>query len=663
MLNQRRLDILSKKDALALFTAMYQREGHPLTSLFHASAPRIVAAVGYHTYAVRLISAYAADTRPDLDQLALELEHDPTLALGIRNIDASEFLGAVFARSLDALPAEAHALILALGLVPATVLGRLATLALGAGIGLSTEDADNAVTLLARRAIITITAEGGQGGGDSVRVQLHPLMHAYAHQCAETQWTTEQQQASLDTLEAFFVEYTTTTTDAALASDEALIHAVIERAQDLEHREHLVALCIEMCIYWRDRSRIQAVLRYLPWGIAAAQTQATTDDERAKRRLASLQVALGDIYAATGRLTDAEHAYEANLAERRAVSDRQGQGAALNRLGQVAQKRGRLDEAADYFQQALLVVREVQDRQGEGDVLGYLGQVALLRGRLDEATDYFQQSLLIHREVQDRRSEGVDLSSLGQVAQGRRQLDRAADYFQQSLLIRREVQDRRGEGVVLSDLGKVAQNRRQLDRATNYFQQSLLIRREVQDRQGEGVVLNNLAFIAQNRGQLGKATAYFQQALVITREVQDRRMEGTILNNLGGVAQSRRQLDEAADYYQQSLLIRREVQDRRGEGVVLYRIAQLSEEMGVLAQAEEAHRESLAIAIELGLLPDIAPSQEGLAAFLMRHVPEQSRREACQLFAQAKANYQELGQSADAERMAERIRELGCETL
>ena len=79
-----------------------------------------------------------------------------------------------------------------------------------------------------------------------------------------------------------------------------------------------------------------------------------------------------------------------------------------------------------------------------------------------------------------------------------------------------------------------------------------------------------------------------------------------------------------------------------------------------MAQAEQAHRDSLAIALELGIAPDIAPSQEELAAFLMRHAPERSQREACQLLAQAQSIYHELGQTDDADRVAQRIRAHGC---
>ncbi len=82
--------------------------------------------------------------------------------------------------------------------------------------------------------------------------------------------------------------------------------------------------------------------------------------------------------------------------------------------------------------------------------------------------------------------------------------------------------------------------------------------------------------------------------------------------------------------------------------------------MGEITAAEDAHRASLAIALELGLLPDIAPSQEELAMFLMCHTSERAREEACHLLIQARAGYQELQQTDDAERVAESMRELGC---
>jgi tetratricopeptide (TPR) repeat protein len=87
------------------------------------------------------------------------------------------------------------------------------------------------------------------------------------------------------------------------------------------------------------------------------------------------------------------------LAIRRAVGDRAGEGTTLNNLGRLADDLGRKEEAARYYEQALAIRREVGDRAGEGTTLNNLGSLADALGRPEEAARYYEQALAIFDEI------------------------------------------------------------------------------------------------------------------------------------------------------------------------------------------------------------------------------------------------------------------------
>jgi tetratricopeptide (TPR) repeat protein len=149
-------------------------------------------------------------------------------------------------------------------------------------------------------------------------------------------------------------------------------------------------LCDGLRGFWRDTGRTRGGLAYLPWGIEAAERVATTDGESADRRqVANIAVYYGDILKGAGRLSEAEQAYQQDVALRQQIEDQQGVGVALSRLGVVAQQRGQLEAAERYYQQSLAICREVQDRQGKE------------RHELTTAEAYHRKSLAISVEVQN----------------------------------------------------------------------------------------------------------------------------------------------------------------------------------------------------------------------------------------------------------------------
>jgi tetratricopeptide (TPR) repeat protein len=159
--------------------------------------------------------------------------------------------------------------------------------------------------------------------------------------------------------------------------------------------------------FWRDTGRTRASLRYIPWGVVAAE--ALVGDRPVENQ---------DGPAAA-----------AALATWRERADTLFW--LLNRHGSALWAAGQLAEATQRLESCLDVARHAGLRRDEGVVLSSLGKVAAARDRLEEAEGYFQQSLAICREVQDRQGEGVDLAQLGLIAEERQQWDEAESYYRQ----------------------------------------------------------------------------------------------------------------------------------------------------------------------------------------------------------------------------------------
>ena len=74
---------------------------------------------------------------------------------------------------------------------------------------------------------------------------------------------------------------------------------------------------------------------------------------------------------------------------------------------------GQYEQAIDHYQQSLTIAREIGDRQGEGKALNNLGNAYNNLGQYEQAIDHHQQCLTIAREIGNRRGEGNALGSLG----------------------------------------------------------------------------------------------------------------------------------------------------------------------------------------------------------------------------------------------------------
>jgi tetratricopeptide (TPR) repeat protein len=558
----RALVSLNPDEALQLFAESLGRELAPSDDPTHderGTAERIVKALGYHPYAIKLAGSHAAHAGRDLATLAGELEN-PQHAIELPDGETPGAVALAFEQSTQDLPPGALRLFVALAAFATNAFGRQSALALGSALHLDQAKA-NLYQLELRSLIEPYALDAMPPGNARERLRLHPLLLAFAAQQFR-RWPAEEQHDAYLAVARFFTAYTASVPTAeqrALAPDVGNIQGALEWAQATGQGDLVAYLCQGMKEFWRVRWLTKATLRYLPWGIAAAEALAHASGAREERLLAAgLALTYGQVLQNIGRLDEAEQAFQTNLVIRRQAQDRRGESQVLVLLGELAYLRGDLPTADDYCHQALERLDGADDRASQADrasALSYLGEIALTRGHLAEADERFVQSLAICTALGDIQGESILLYNRGEIAWHHGQLPDALLYYQESLSRARyeQVQDRRAEAMNLGRLGDIARRQGQLGDAEHDYLTAMKICVETQDEPGQARLLDALGRLAMAQGEREQAETLYQQSLTMANKVQNRRSEGVAQADLGELAAVRGQLVDAEKHYRLSL--------------------------------------------------------------------------------------------------------------
>jgi tetratricopeptide (TPR) repeat protein len=445
------LEVMSPEEALRLFAQSYGRpDTLDLTRTERAAAEKIVKALGYHTLAIKLEGANAAELALDLGVIAGELEARPDRGLDLEDGETPAAVQRAFARSVEALPDDARRLFSSLAAFATAEFGRDAALALAAG--LQPPATENDLNLLVRRALLEASLNQQMPeASDRQRLRLHPLLRAYAGRGFAT-LPAAGRDAAASALAVYYAGYTNEVADVALVPDEENITGALEWAHARDEQSLVMRLCDGMRQYWRDRSKNRERRAYLPWGIAAAEAIVTATSPNGERLLlARLYSAYGEVQLLSGRTAEATSLMERSLGIRRDAGDQRGEGIVLSLLGDILRQRGDLAGAQANYERVLAIMREVGDTRGEGVALSLLGDILRQRGDLAGAQANYERVLAIMREIGDTREEGVALFKRGQVDEALGRDAEAEAHYQEGLTRLRTV-DEVGQVAVASEV-------------------------------------------------------------------------------------------------------------------------------------------------------------------------------------------------------------------
>jgi len=293
--------------------------------------------------------------------------------------------------------------------------------------------------------------------------------------------------------------------------------------------------------------------------------------------------------------------YKKYLKLTQVMGDRQGEGQALNNIGNACRNLGQYQQAIDFQQQSLAVAREIGDRQGEGVALGNLGIAYKNLGQYQQAIDLYQQCLSILEVIGDYQGKSYALGNLGIAYRSLGQFQESINSYQKTLTITRKISDHQGEGNALGNLGNAYYSLGQFQQAVGFYQKCLTVLRKIGDRQGEGNALGNLGNAYNNLGQLQEAIDCYQQYLAIAREVGDRQGEGNALVNTGETQRELQQYPESFVNSRAALEVFQEIGSPCGEAHALLNLAKLHHDTNDTTHALHLCQQALAIASDLGI--------------------------------------------------------------
>ncbi|MFI9508948.1 BTAD domain-containing putative transcriptional regulator [Nocardia sp. NPDC052566] len=258
------------------------------------------------------------------------------------------------------------------------------------------------------------------------------------------------------------------------------------------------------------------------------------------------------------RHVDAIDAYTVELHAAQALTDRDGEAAALINLGWVGWRQGDFERATGYSQRALDISRETGSGLFEARALNTLGNVARRRRDYGLAERYLLRSLELARAAGTRFGEANVLGNLGAVLAAMGRDDEACAHLDQALALQRESGTRFGEVMALQQLGLVSLRRNEFDRSRACYTQAVDLCRVLRNRGDEAVARNGLGAAARGAGELTEALAEHTAALALATEAghrleQAKAHEGLARTHrdLGAPDLARPHAEAARRYYEQ----------------------------------------------------------------------------------------------------------------
>ncbi len=303
----------------------------------------------------------------------------------------------------------------------------------------------------------------------------------------------------------------------------------------------------------------------------------------------------GEVAWERGELEAAERSFRVALESYRALGDRGGVAAALERRGRLFAVQGRYEAAMRDYDEALRAYRSLGDRRREALSLRSLGKALWRQGDDEAARRAFSESLAISRTIGDREGEADGLNGLGvvHIVRGdyeatRRAWEASASLYRDLGLERRAAMVMHNLGIMYLDLGDYAA-------AEHHLRASLESSRASGSRRSEALDLGWLGKLAFVRGDYGRARLHLERALALDEEgaseewLWHRAWLGMTLEALGEVAVAKQVLLQAVkrgEEHADALQVRE----------ALYALADIHLRLGEVQAALQAGRQALALA-------------------------------------------------------------------
>ncbi len=292
---------------------------------------------------------------------------------------------------------------------------------------------------------------------------------------------------------------------ARLRDERLNLRAALEWGLESGRAELSLRLGAALWRFWLSEGSLREGRSWLERALAAGDDAPVSIRARALHFLGNLALDLGDG-------AHARALYQASLALRRELGDRQSIATSLNGLGLVASNEGDYETARRLHEECLEILREVGNRHLEAIALHCLGRTACRSGDLSSASSWHEQALAIQRELDDPVGIAYSLWGLAEVALHDARTPEAAALLEDALARFRTAGDGLGAAYSLHALGRVAEANSEPRHAAERFAEALILRRELGNRDDIIADVEGLAALAAAAGEHRRAARWWAAA-------------------------------------------------------------------------------------------------------------------------------------------------------
>ena len=285
---------------------------------------------------------------------------------------------------------------------------------------------------------------------------------------------------------------------------------------------------------------------YLGEGRSGLEGALAADDQGTPAVRAKALNAAGDLAAEQGDLEREVALQEEALELWRALENREGIAASLNRLAWVASLQGDFGRAVTLREECLALQQALDARWDIAYSLGHLAWMASLQGDLVRAVALAGEALALGHDLGDRWGIARSLDHLGRTVGRQGDLVRAAALLEEALALGRELGDRVGSAASIGHLGWVVGQLGDLVRAAALLEDCVVQQRKLGDRRGMARSLGHLGSIVSRQGDPERALALFGESLRLSRDLSARDLLAEGLASVAHVVVARGQPRRAA---------------------------------------------------------------------------------------------------------------------
>jgi tetratricopeptide (TPR) repeat protein len=326
----------------------------------------------------------------------------------------------------------------------------------------------------------------------------------------------------------------------------------------------------------------------------------------------------------------------------------------------VAQARllvrsGEPDAALPLFEQAQELASQQGKPQSVAAIFGDIANLKAGKGEVDEALRLHEERLKVFERLGDVRERPTTLVEIARLKANMGEIDEALRLHEETLDIFERLGDVHERATTLGDIARLNANKGEVDGALRLHEEQLDIFERLGDVRERAVALGAIARLKADKGEVDEALRLHGKRLEVYERLGDVRERAVTLGDIALLKADKGEVDEALRLQTECLAAHRGLGHLDGQGAALWDMARIELDRGNLEQAVPMISEAYEIVERIGRLEGICAVGATFGQIL---VAGGKRDEGLAVLRRSEAGFRKLQRPADAEQVAEIIRQV-----